>query len=571
VARRVAAVAAAAWVAASTAPAHAVEGAPVTGPLQRSGQWLTDDQGRAVIAHGVNVVRKVSPWVRTEFTERDARLLADEGFTVARIGFIWEGVEPQPGRYDDAYVARVAALDDLLARYGIRTLVDFHQDAWSRGTGGDGAPEWATLGRTADQSFAAFWRDERAPDGVGIQTHFVNAWRHVAAAIRAHRNILGLDPFNEPYPGSDYAPPCGDFSPCPDFESGALAAFYRRVIAAIREGGARQVIYPEGIAHSGVDTPALPRFADAQTAYTFHYYCNITQLDPREASVDESSPEAAACAPVEQRNIGIFHAYARSLGVPTLLGEFSCNDVNRDNAQLVDLVDRAFTSWTVWAYYTGADDPADCPRQGLLVDDKQPAVAKQLKLDALVVPYAQAVAGTPRATDFDRASATFTLSWAPGPDALTQVFVPARHYPHGYAVQATGARVVSAPGAPWLLLRAEPGATSASVKVTPRTDASTHRPLDTGVLPLRESVARACASRRLLRYHLSPGTRLVAVTIGGRRIATRARRHVVRVSLAGRPRGTVRLRLTLRTASGRRVVRTSVVHTCRPGHATVRR
>ena len=531
--------------AAAPAPARADTGAPVSAPLHRDGRWLVDDQGRVFVGHGVNIVKKVAPWVRTQFTAADAAALADEGFTVARIGFIWEGVEPQPGVYDDAYIHKVLDLDALLGRYGIRTLVDFHQDVWSRQTGGDGAPAWATLGRSADDSFAAFWRDDKGPGGVGIQTRFVKAWEHVAAQLRDHPNILGLDPLNEPYPGSDYPPPCGDFFPCPQFESGALAAFYRRVIAAIRAGDARQVIYPEGIAHSGADRPALPRFDDPQTAYTFHYYCNLTQLDPREASVDEESPEASACTPIEQRNIGIFEDYARDLGVPPILGEFSCNDVNRDNAQVVDLVDRAFTSWTIWAYYTAADDPADCPRQGLLVDDGTPAKLKPLKLDALVVPHAQAIAGTPKTTDYDRSTQTFTLSYDATSDALTQVFVPARHYPHGYAVQADGASVVSDAGAPWLLLRAAPGA-SVSVTVRPATDGTTRRPLDTGIFPLRAAAPpSACASRRVIVYHAPRGAR------------------TLRVSLAGRRSGAVRVRLVARGRAGRRTTRVSVLHPCR--------
>jgi endoglycosylceramidase len=542
----------------AAAPAQAATGAPVSSPLHRAGRWLVDDQGRVVVVHGVNVVKKVAPFVRTEFGEADARMLADEGFTVARIGFIWEGVEPQRGVYDDAYVRRVADLDALLARYGIRTLVDFHQDGWSQQTGGDGAPAWATLGASGDQSFAAFWRDDQR-----IQTSFAAAWRHVAAVLAGHANVLGLDPFNEPYPGSDHPPPCSDFSPCPAFERGALAAFYRRVIAAIRAGGARQVIYPEGIAHSGADTPALPRFDDPQTAYTFHYYCNVTQLDPHEASLGEPAPEATACAPIEQRNIGIFHAYARSLGVPTLLGEFSCNDVQPDNAQVLDLADRAFTSWTIWAYYTAADDPADCPRQGLLVDDRQPAVAKPAKLDVLAEPYAQAIAGTPAANGFDRASRRYTLSYgtaaAPGatlaPGAVTQVFVPARQYPRGYAVTAHGARVVSAPGAPWLLLRAEPGADKVDVTVTPATGGVTQRPLQTGALPLH-----GCASRRVVTFHAPRGGRIASATVAGRRVRVRGGR--LRVSLVGRGPGAVRVRLVSRTRAGRRVVRTSVLHPC---------
>jgi endoglycosylceramidase len=549
------------------APAAAKAGGPVTSPLHREGTWIVDGQGRAFVAHGVNPVRKTEPYYPFRFGEADARLLADEGFTVARIAFIWEAFEPEPGRYDDAYAKRIADLDSLLGRYGIRTLIDFHQDLWSRQTGGDGAPAWATLGPTADTSFAAFWRDDKAADGVGIQTHFVNAWHHAAELLKDHPNVLGLDPFNEPYPGTDYPPPCGDYSPCPQFESGALADFYRRVTGAIRSAGATQVIYPEGIADSGVTAPALPRFDDAQTAFTFHFYCNVTQADPREVDVGEQSPEAEACAPVEERNIGNFLDYATATGVPSLLGEFSCNDVNPDNAQIVDLLGRGFTSWTIWAYYTAADDPADCPGQGLLADDAKPASqdnVKQPKLDALVVPHAQAVAGTPKESAFDRDTNVFTLAYdtAPVPGAKlargarTQVFVPARQYPHGYAVETAGARVVSASESPWLEVEALPGASSVTVKVSPAAAGRTRRPLETGALPVPAAGAEPkCRKRRTVRIRLRgvrrARVRRVRVFVNGGRVKVlRGPRRAVRVRL---PRGTVRVRVAVRTVSGRLV------------------
>jgi endoglycosylceramidase len=547
--------------------AHAASG-PVTAPLHREGAWLVDGQGRVFIGHGANVVRKSAPYYPFRFGEADARLLADEGFTVARIGFIWEAFEPQPGKYDDAYVKRIADLDNLLGRYGIRTLIDFHQDLWSRQTGGDGAPAWATLGPTADSAFAAFWRDDKAPDGVGIQTHFVNAWHHAAEALKGHTNVLGLDPFNEPYPGTDYPPPCGDFSPCAQFESGALADFYRRVTATVRSAGAKQVIYPEGIADSGVAPPALPRFDDPQTAFTFHFYCNITQGDPREANVGDASPEAAACAPIEQWNIANFLEYAKGIGVPSLLGEFSCNDVNPDNAQIVDQLGRAFTSWTIWACYTAADDPADCPGQGLLADDTKPASqanVKQPKLDALVVPYPQAIAGTPKDYAFDRSTKEMTLSYGAAPvpgvtlgrGARTQVFVPARQYPHGYKADVTGGKVVSAPGSPWLEVMAAAGASSVSVKVTPLTGGAIQRPLDSGALPVSGGrTPRQCSDTRLLRIRLRGVPRSlvksVTVFVNGERVGRlRGPRRAVRVPVAGLKRRGVHVRVVVRTIHGR--------------------
>ena len=451
--------------------------AAVAGRVHRAGRWLVDAQGRVVVLHGFNVVRKNPPFVRSEFGDTDAALLAAEGFTVARIGFIWEGVEPEPGRYDDAYIARVLALDELLRRHGIRTVIDFHQDLWSRGTFGDGAPAWATLGKNFNDAFAAFWRDDPGPGGVGIQTRFVRAWRHVARKLRRRANVVALDPLNEPYPGSDYPAPCGPFTRCPEFESGALADFYGRVIRAIRSGGARQPIVVEGVADSGVQPPALPKFRDRQTAFTFHFYCLLTQLSAAEVPLGVPSPEAETCGPIEERQIGNFTAYADRLGVPSFLGEFSCTDVQPDNAQVVDLVGRSFTSWTAWAYYNGADDPANCPRQGLLRDDAQPATGanvKDGKLDAFAVPHAVAIAGTPEATALDRGSRTYTLSYrshaVPGArlraDAPTVVVVPPRMYPNGYRATVEGARIASGSNARRLLLHAAPNR-SVSLTITP--------------------------------------------------------------------------------------------------------
>jgi endoglycosylceramidase len=444
---------------------------------------MVDDQGRVVIVDGVDIVKKIAPFYPSTFTAQDARFLANEGFTAARIGFIWEGVEPKPGQYDDAYIEKVAGFNALLGSYGIRTLVDFHQDAWSRFSGGDGAPQWATLGGNFLDDFQDFWDNDPAPDGVGIQTHFVRAWSHAIRLLdssSASANILGLDPFNEPYAGSHTG--CAPFTPCPPFESGALADFYRRVFAAIRSVGDQHMIFPEGIAQNGIAQPSLPKFDDSQAAFTYHYYCPITQ------SATSSSPADPACAPYEQHGIGNFESYADSLDVPRLLGEFSCNDADDDNAAMVDLVDRYFTSWTIWQYYTYAQDPANCAGQGLLIDNSKggsEANAKQAKLDAIVVPYPQAIAGTPRSYSFDRSSDTMTLTYrqtaVPGArlasGALTQIFVPERKYPHGYHVAVSGARVVSGPTAPWVELAADPGA-SVSVTITPASDSATQLPLE---------------------------------------------------------------------------------------------
>jgi endoglycosylceramidase len=416
---------------------------------QKVGQWLVDAQGRVLVMHGVNLVHKTAPFYPDNFSAQDAAFLASEGLDVARIGFIWSAVEPEPGVYDDTYIEHVITLNDLLARYGIRTLIDFHQDSWSAKAGGDGAPAWASPSTSDLVDFQDFWNNTPVSDGVGLQVHFKNAWRHVVTMLdqsSGANNIVGFDPFNEPYAGIDSG--CVPFTPCPLFEAGPLASFYRGVIAAIRSTGDQHVIFPEAIAQNGIFSPSLPAFADSETAFSFHYYCPLTQ------TAKSDQPYDGVCRPLEQWGVGNFVSYAHRLQVPAFVGEFSCNDADEDNAAMVDLLDQDFLSWTVWAYYSYAQDPANCPGQGLLLNDQLPGSlsnAKAEKLDALVVPYAEAIAGTPQLEQFDRTTMTLTMKYSavpvPGthlsPSAVTDFFVPSLDYPNGADVRVLNGQVVS--------------------------------------------------------------------------------------------------------------------------------
>ena len=67
-----------------------------------------------------------------------------------RLGLIWKAVEPRPGTYDDAYLARIAS--DRRGSWptqGIWTMLDFHQDLYNERFQGEGAPDWAVLRTTA--------------------------------------------------------------------------------------------------------------------------------------------------------------------------------------------------------------------------------------------------------------------------------------------------------------------------------------------------------------------------------------------------------------------------------------
>jgi len=465
----------------------------MTSPITRTGKYLTDNQGRAVLFHGVNIIRKLAPYWPSTLTAADAALLADEGFNAARIGWIWAGAEPTPGHYDDAYLDQLLGFNALLGRYGIRGFVDFHQDSWSQSAGGDGAPAWATLGNSSGSDWQAFWNDSPAADGVGIQTRFHALWAHVAQRMDAAPgagNIVAIDPLNEPNPGNGYLPTCITINACPAFESGQLADFYRRAIRAIRGAGERRLIFPESGPQHVDFQPALPPFDDAQTAYSWHYYCL-----PTEATDDPGGVFDVYCDALTAQAMGNESAYGARLDVPELVGEFGANGANAAYAKQVDAMDADFFSWTYWMYYAPPGDPSNPAEGSILLDSTQPGAesnANQAKLDALVVPYPQAIAGTPQSYSFDRGSGVMQLGYStaavPGATladgALTRIFVPRRHYPNGYRVDASGATVVSAPGAPWVELRTVPGAAQVRLSISPASGTPTALPSQTGVFPL---------------------------------------------------------------------------------------
>lgn len=188
--------------------------------------------------------------------ELDAHLarIAGWGFNCLRLLTTWEAVEHAgPGEHDEAYLDYYAEVCRRAGHHGLYVFVDFHQDVWSRMSGGDGAPGWTF--EAAGLDFTKFHeagaahvmqrnydhrgggRQDRYPlmswggnyrmpangimwtlffagadfapsatvDGRSVQSylqdHYLGCMRAVAERLADFDNVIGFDTLNEPGTG----------------------------------------------------------------------------------------------------------------------------------------------------------------------------------------------------------------------------------------------------------------------------------------------------------------------------------------------------------------------------------
>ncbi len=247
--------------------------------IRTHGELLLDAENRQVILRGVNLGgdsklpfpdggthrpsdfadhRSVS-FVERPFPldEADAHFarLNRWGFNCLRLLTTWEAVEHAgPGIYDDDYLDYLTEIVRRAGEHDLYVFIDFHQDAWSRMSGGSGAPGWTfeAVGldfRKFPQADAAivmqaafdytdpnphqasyqqmiwssnyltpanaimwtlFWGGRQFTpgflvEGVNVQdflqARLLGAMGQVAARLRDLSNVLGFDSLNEPSPG----------------------------------------------------------------------------------------------------------------------------------------------------------------------------------------------------------------------------------------------------------------------------------------------------------------------------------------------------------------------------------
>ena len=235
-------------------------------------EWFVDEKGRRVLLRGVNLGggSKVpskpngATHIHTDFTSRDVsfvgrpfpledahdhfRRIKHWGFNSLRFVITWEAIEhDSPRQYDREYLDYVEEVLKIAEEHRLYIIIDPHQDAWSRASGGDGAPLWTFEGVGLDltkfyESEAAFvmqhrydphdkdsypdmswiqnggrfapctmWtlffggRDFAPSCKVGgasaqdyLQRHYIDAVREVAIRVKDNPYVVGFETLNEP-------------------------------------------------------------------------------------------------------------------------------------------------------------------------------------------------------------------------------------------------------------------------------------------------------------------------------------------------------------------------------------
>ncbi len=396
---------------------------------------LVDAEGRVIFLHGVNArVNGVFDVTfddgRTAlepipvFAPEDAARMRAIGFNALRLPINWSALEPtETGGFAESYLDAVEAAVSTAANAGLVVLIDFHQDAYSKEIGEDGAPLWAIEppptklleGPLTDldarrasaqvlKAFSTFFGP--SAKGAALRTRFAAAAAHVAARFADNQAVIGIELYNEPLADED----------------AQLDVFHDEVIAAVQKADpGRLAFFEPNVTRNFFDhAPLAQREPWPGSVYAPHVYTlSFTATDEQRKAMTK--------AKLEPSNRGAA-SEAKSWNAPLVITEFGYGPdaIQADNylrwqTELQDQYqasaffwvwkEQSQGSWGIYAHdaASGHWTERDHLRQAL----------------SRVVP--EAVSGWPTSFGYDREARRFELRFTGDPaiTAPSRIFVPA--------------------------------------------------------------------------------------------------------------------------------------------------
>ncbi|HST84424.1 MAG TPA: cellulase family glycosylhydrolase [Kineosporiaceae bacterium] len=339
---------------------------------------LRDAEGREVTLRGFNVSGSTKlaesgflPFRSTADAAFSAQAMRDQtGANVVRFLINWGAIEPTAGTVDTAYLAKVAAQIQAFTDRGIYVLLDYHQDLYSQylfNSGswytGDGAPKWVITGGAYPQescgicllwgqnmqsngavrkAMTDFWHNRvisTSAGQLGVQDAYIAQSTKTMTYLRqqlsasAFANVLGMDPFNEPFDGGL------DGGSGTTWETTYLMPFYQRFRAAMDTAGwTSKPLYAEPLVFWNAymsEQGGLSTAGTLGTRYVFnsHYY------DGARMTLDQTWPnDGTYSAPM-----AAIRTRAAELGTAPFVSEFGSS------------LGESRTPWIIRGQYEGMD------------------------------------------------------------------------------------------------------------------------------------------------------------------------------------------------------------------------
>jgi endoglycosylceramidase len=392
-----------------------------------NGLWVTDAQGRDLFLRGVDVTgAEDTPTSQPlPYGPADFRAMRAAGATVVRLPIAWAMIEPAPGIFDQAAIARAVEIVDWAGAAGLRVVLDMHQYLWSGCFGGNGIPNWAVPDcpatpptNVAEQEADVLVAQNTFWHSPALQGDFTQAWLRVARALGHPYFLLGYDILNEPGPG---------LIPNEIFEAQYLAPFYRSVGSALRAVDPGSLLFVEPSVLNGLvngSSQFLGPLGLSRVVFEPHQYGVVSfNADTMVGAADVAGPSQFL------PDLTIDFAVAKRIGSAIWLGEWGAINPAvslRPTAYVEDDLtaqDHFLLGSAYWSY--------DASRRG-------PNTALGAQMTRLTP---DAIAGTPES--ISTGTSQLTLSWV-SDGGQTLLSYPSGCVPHVTMVAGVATMVVLA-------------------------------------------------------------------------------------------------------------------------------
>ena len=449
----------------ATTSSGSLSGHDQSGWVTHRGRWLVNANGQVLMFHGVNLVLKDAPYYPSAFgfDAQYAQWLSSNGFDLVRLGVLASGEMPSPGVISSSYVGHIVDTVNLLARFHIYVLLDWHQDDYGPYFGGDGMPNWMTLTNgqpdkqfafpldytfnpALQEAFQAFWNNQQVPGGKGLQDYYVEMLKAVASKVATNPWVIGYEVMNEPWPGTSWNK-CTFGNGCPQLDASELDPFYARAAQAIRSVDSRHMIFLEPFVlfnFGGAPTHISIPKGITNVGLAFHQYA-LSASQAQQVfnnAIGWSSSTGGALLNTEWSN---------SSSIPGVGG------LDSIEAQ-ENLEDHNFMPFTYWVMNNCDIACSSNQYAAMFYNLKDPPTGLNVNTAvdmSLIRPEAMKLSGTPLSTNYS--GTTFAYAWSPVRSStstrypigsISTFFMPKLIYPNGYSVSVSGpARVVSPPDA----------------------------------------------------------------------------------------------------------------------------